>query len=266
MRTAPCVTLALCLATLGCGSSHQKEATTPASPTPSTPASAVWSYTALGDSLAVGILASQGYVSRYDQYIHTDTGNSAPLADLGQNGWTSTDLLTALQTNSSLRTAVAKASVVTWDIGGNDLLRAREAFLNQSCGGSDNQDCLRSAVATFSNNWDAIVAEIMALRQPGATILRTMDLYNPFVAEDQANGQFNTLNSYLTDVNQHVASSAARNGIPYARVHDAFNGSTGEKDPRAAGLISVDGVHPNDNGHKLIADLLRQLGYGPLRP
>ncbi len=34
-----------------------------------------WQYTALGDSLAVGALDSQGgYVRRYDNYITTDTG------------------------------------------------------------------------------------------------------------------------------------------------------------------------------------------------
>ena len=33
-----------------------------------------WSYTALGDSLADGVLAQQGYVQRYATYVNSDTG------------------------------------------------------------------------------------------------------------------------------------------------------------------------------------------------
>lgn len=65
---------------------------------------------------------------------------------------------------------------------------------------------------------------------------------------------------YLDQVNQHIASSAQANGIPMAQVHLAFNGLNGE-DPVAKELIRVDGVHPNDNGHKVIADALAALGY-----
>jgi lysophospholipase L1-like esterase len=49
-----------------------------------------------------------------------------------------------------------------------------------------------------------------------------------------------------------------------AQVHLAFNGPNGEEDPIAKGLITGDGIHPNDNGHKAIADALRALGYAPL--
>ena len=33
----------------------------------------------------------------------------------------------------------------------------------------------------------------------------------------------------------------------------------------AKGLITLDGIHPNDNGHRVIADALRALGYAPLK-
>jgi hypothetical protein len=53
-----------------------------------------WQYTALGDSLAVGVLDSQGgYVRPYDADISTDTGVTVSLTDLGVNGAHSGDLL-----------------------------------------------------------------------------------------------------------------------------------------------------------------------------
>ena len=39
----------------------------------------------------------------------------------------------------------------------------------------------------------------------------------------------------------------------------------GTQDPVAQGLIATDGLHPNDAGHKVIADQLRALGYAPLQ-
>ncbi len=224
-----------------------------------------WQYTAMGDSLAVGILATQGYVVRYQNDLASDNVVEVNLTDLGQDGWHSGDLLNALQTDQNFQSSVMSAQVVTWDIGGDDLLHAVSLFQNGSCGGADNQDCLRSAVATFIPNWDAIVQQTMTLRSPSNTILRTMDVYNPFVAQSMADGTFDIIETYLDQVNAHIAASAAANNIPMAQVHLVFNGPNGDQDAGAQGLLAIDGIHPNDAGHALIAQQLRALGYGPLK-
>jgi lysophospholipase L1-like esterase len=223
-----------------------------------------WRYTALGDSLAFGALAQQGYVPRYADYIRTDTGSTVDVTNLGVPGWHSSDLLNAVRTDPAFRTAISNSQVVTWDIGGNDLANAYSHFTDGSCGGPDNQDCLRTAVSDFTANWDAVVSELLTLRSPQQTILRTMDIYNPFVAPAAAAGTFATLETYLDEVNAHIHTSAAANGIPVANVHQAFNGPDGTQDPISAGLIAADNFHPNDAGHKVIADQLRALGYAPL--
>lgn len=231
----------------------------------SNPNSNLWQYTALGDSLAFGILDSQGgYVRRYRDDIATDTGKTVSLTNLGVNGAHSGDLLNSLTNNPNFRNDISASQVVTWDIGGDDLLHAINLFQNGQCGGVDNLDCVRSAVSSFLVNWDAIVQQILALRSTSNTIIRTMDIYNPFVTRLMIQGTFNTVEPFLDQVNQHIAASAKANGIPMAQVHLAFNGPNGEEDPIAKGLITVDGVHPNDNGHKVIADALRALGYAPL--
>ena len=60
--------------------------------------------------------------------------------------------------------------------------------------------------------------------------------------------------SYLAEVNRHIAASAADNGIPYVEAR------LGEDS------MSPDGVHPNDEGYRMIAVRLRELGYEPLGP
>jgi lysophospholipase L1-like esterase len=232
-----------------------------------------WRYTALGDSLAVGLIAWFGYVPRYQSYLRGDNNASVSLTNLGQSGWTSSDLLAALRTNATFRSAVSNAQVVTWDIGGNDFRAARSRYKAGTCGGADNQDCLRSTLDTFDANWDAIEAEVLALRSPSNTILRTMDLYNPYVSVDKASdtwpgdvgSDFRVFKAYLDAANNHIAATASSQGIPVAKVSVAFNGPTGEEDPRAKGYIAFDGLHPNDTGHWVIASLLRNLGYAPLK-
>jgi lysophospholipase L1-like esterase len=232
-------------------------------------------YTGLGDSLAFGALAPplKGYVYLYRNDITTDTGARVLLYDLGVPGWTSSDLLNALKTNLTLRLLVKISKVVTWNIGGNDLRAARDSYKNKTCGGYDNQNCLRDASKTIENNWDAITAELLSLRSTNKTIIRTMDIYNPFVSQDQSSDtwpndggtDFAIFKPYLDDVNAHIAAAAANFGIPYAGVYKAFNGTGGDEDPKVKGYLSlIDGFHPNAQGHKVMADLLRCLGYSPL--
>ena len=223
-----------------------------------------WQYAPMGDSLAAGALAQEGYVPRYATYVNTDTGSNVTTLNIGIPGWRSGDLLNALQNDPIFRNQVSGAEIVTWDIGGNDLANAHDKFTGGTCGGVDNQDCLRVAVSTFEPNWDAIVVEILKLRNPGKTIIRTMDIYNPYVAADMKSGIFDTIEPYLDEVNNHIHANGQANGIPVAAVHQAFNGADGKTDPGTLGLIAADGFHPNDAGHKVIADQLRTLAYAPL--
>ena len=91
-----------------------------------------------------------------------------------------------------------------------------------------------------------------------------MDIYSPDVKSDMQAGIFDVTEPYLDEVNAYIHSSAASAGIEVANVHQAFNGADGRTDPGTTGLLAPDNFHPNDGGHKLIADQLRALGYRPL--
>jgi lysophospholipase L1-like esterase len=204
-------------------------------------------YVALGDSLAVGVGAKKGYVDRYASYITADTGARIDLVNLGRSGQTSSQLLHALRTDPAMRHALGTAEVITFNIGINDLGVAGEAYENGSCGGGDNQKCLRAAVEAFKRNWSAIIAELLSLRSTEDAIIRTAGIgYTPRVEE--------IFEPYIHEVNRHIATTAASHDIPYAQPHL-------ERED-----MSPDGVHPNDHGYEVIADRLRELGYGPLSP
>jgi lysophospholipase L1-like esterase len=232
--------------------------------TPPVNAAQVWNYTALGDSLAFGALALplRGYTFLYRNAVANGTGNTVLLYNLGVPGWKSADLLNALRTSWSIRVLIATSRVITWDIGGNDMNAARGSYKAGTCGGLDNQQCLKDTVAQLKVNWDGIVAELHQLRNFDRTTIRTMDIYNPYVTEDMAVGtDFEVLKFYLDDVNAYIADRSSKEHVGLARVYCSFNGPGGDVDPKSLGYIAFDGFHPNDAGHAEIAKLLAALGY-----
>src|SRR5262245_30005409 len=89
-------------------------------------AAAALTYVALGDSIAAGAgdNGPGGYVGRYRDAAATDLGVAITLQNLAVGGSTSGNLLSALTTDGGVQAAVAGADLVTFDIGGNDLLVA----------------------------------------------------------------------------------------------------------------------------------------------
>lgn len=246
----------------GCSANEEIWGTLEETTTTGTPV--VWSYVALGDSLAAGTGASyEGYVDRYAAYLESDTGVRVNVNNLGQNGLTSPELLFALRSDPSWRQAIGAADVLTINIGINDLGRAVQAYENRTCGGTDNQDCLRTAVQTVKGNWNAITAELLSLRSTSDTIIRAAGLgYTPYLdtgeAPDSRSGDgglddLRVFKTYLDEVNGYIATVASANDIPLTEVH------------LDKGYISQDGVHPNDEGYEVIAERLRELGYSPLK-
>jgi hypothetical protein len=56
-----------------------------------------------------------------------------------------------LEVRHTLRRIVGSSEIVTWNIGGNDLLRARGKYKQKACGGDDNQKCIREATDSYQH-------------------------------------------------------------------------------------------------------------------
>ena len=220
--------------------------------------------------MALGASALRGYVPLYEDHIEAD--NAGVIIDLENNavsGATSDVVLASLLFDPAVRSDVAEAKVITVNVGGNDLRAARDIYRDQTCGGADNQNCIREAVEDFTDNWTAIINAIQSLREDDS-VVRSMDVYYPYVNEDLATdswagdgttNDFQVFKPYVDEVNQHIASVLFDNQINFAHIYLVFNGPNGTVDPADKGFISLDGFHPNGSGHRVIADQLRQLGY-----
>jgi len=143
-------------------------------------ASRSWDYVALGDSLAAGVSADRGYVGRYADHLRGDTGAKVRVTNLGVSGQTSAQLLDKIRNDPSTREALRGAEVVTLNIGINDLARAGRSYGAGTCGGADEDECLREVVDRVGDNWDAITAELLELRPADGTVVRGAGLgYTP---------------------------------------------------------------------------------------
>ena len=223
-------------------------------------------YLALGDSLAVGIGASSpstmGYVARAYGSLRTSEryrDGGLDLVNVSVAGATSADLV---QAGGQLDLAFAEITdrresgpagddveIISVDIGGNDLLSLV----------SPDSPCLESASvepcrAAFGKVLSVIQTNLgdtlLRLRNaaPDAIIV-AVDLYDPYsgtgdlrepIAEigvGQANG---VIGAVTADPDLRVKT---------ASVFQLFSG-------RGLQWVAPDGIHPNDNGHAVIAEAL----------
>lgn len=134
-----------------------------------------WDYVVLGDSKA------WGFYSLYAAHIEADLGVEVTVHNWIVGGWHSTEMLSALRNNQKLRNDISDAEVITLYMPHRHLKEPLESYLAGTCGGADNQDCLREAVSLFKADVYDTIAEILSLRSTSDTIIRTMDIYNPLV-------------------------------------------------------------------------------------
>jgi lysophospholipase L1-like esterase len=229
----------------------------------STPIVTGWDYVALGDSNPGGFGVTQPYVKIYGNYIAKDLGVEVRVHNWAFNGAKTASLLAKLGTNTELQQDIREAEVVTIDIGANDWTSVLHTYPAHKCGGTDNQDCLRRLIQSYKENLDAVLNEIAKLHgKDSKPLIRIVDLYMSNCDYPNiygTSGIFKDIKPYLDQFNADIAQAA--------RVHDGLvvplyltmNGRTGDQNPLE--YIQNDQCHLNPNGHRTVADMLRELGY-----
>jgi hypothetical protein len=224
-----------------------------------TPAPTSWDYVVLGDSVA------STFPRHYADHIEADLGVEVTMHYWNRSDQSSAAMLRDLRDHEDLRSDIREAEVVTFFVSPKHLQWPAMDYDAGTCGGSDNQDCLREALALLKADTDAIIAEILSLRSTDDTIIRAMTYYNPRVNAWNTERSFEDLNPYWVAHNEYLIQAASEHNIPVARMDLAFNGPNLDEDPSDKGYVS-DGWHPNPEGAACIAELFRELGYGPLAP
>lgn len=223
------------------------------------------SLVALGDSITFGynLADTKGNTvpsqSAYPMLI--GKADHLSVSDLGVPGWTSADLLAALQTPPFAQ-AVAGASVVSVDIGSNDLLQpaAQMGLLKQGAADPSGeitftpqeQQVLAAAVQAFGRNLSAIVGDIR--RQTQAPIL-LYNLYNPFPLGTGLGAATEQLEVPMNQTVAEVAKSVP--GVTVVDAHQAF-----DQNQLLDVRVAEQDVHPTPTGQVVLA----RIGEAALQP
>lgn len=218
-------------------------------------------YVALGDSMTY---ATNGFAAKYKDHLSIDCGVRVRLTNLGVPGLESSHLLRTLRTNRTYQDAVRDANIITVMIGFNDFAVGCTLYEQGRCGGTNNQDCLSTIAANLKTNLTDILSQIRSFNQHPNTTVLLSDLYDPWIGSHMLKGTMGILVPYLAQLNDAIHSVASSNGLGVAHVYQAFNGSSGSEDPIAKGYV-LDGTHPNDAGHEVIAAQLKSLDLGVLK-
>ena len=214
-------------------------------------------YVAIGDSITgTGSAAEHGWVKRFAGTIH-----AARTTNLAENGWTTGQLLFAVQFHRAYRDALRSADVITINAGMNEFFMGRDIYTKGDCGGGDGRACLRHMSARFNLWWSALVDEIRRLA-PRARLI-ALTLYHPLEAYDERLGWAPVVNRHLAAMNAIVAATP---GVQLADLHGVYNGADGRGDPIALNYILPDAIHSTTDGHLAIAQLLEHIALSTIDP
>lgn len=208
------------------------------------------SLVALGDSITFGYdlgatntLPAPGAFP----YLMGAAGNWQ-VDNLGSPAWTSGDLLAALRT-PLFRAVLHGASVVTIDIGSNDILQPAAAAGLLQAGASPTPSAallaeLASAVQGFGTNLPQIVT-LAHKEAPGAKIV-LFTLYNPIPSIAGPLAGF--AQTYIGEMNHEITAVATADHLPLANAYAAFAG-------HQTTYVMLSNLHPTALGQTVLAGL-----------
>ncbi len=210
------------------------------------------SLVALGDSITYGY----GLGSPVSEaFPHLIGGGKLDVTNLGVPGWTSGDLLSSLQTDSSVIQALQSANVITLNIGSNDLLQAanfagliEDPTLFDPVALGQN---VAAAIGSFGNN---LIGIISTIRQHSQAPIILYTIYNPIPLENPLGPTFyGFAEQMISKTNNEVIKPTAIGSK--SLLADAYVSYT---DQQLNYLLPND-VHPNQEGHQVLANLANQL-------
>lgn len=228
-----------------------------------------WDLVALGDSTPTGygIGADHSYVQVYAGYIEEDLGVDVVVHNWATNRTqTVADWVEAVRNNEELREDLRNAEVITMYLGWHDVIPSIGIGRGGPCYKRADEvdvDCLGEVTNPMQEEFDKLLSEIVSLASPDETLILIADVGIPsfFVARWKEYGTLDVLKRHAYEVwRDYIIQAAGKHKVHVVYVYEVVNGPNGDQEAPPEYMQS-DGLHFNERGHKLLADIHRKVGY-----
>jgi lysophospholipase L1-like esterase len=246
-----CVAALLVLVT-ACGGGS-----TTTSSSPSASAAPRWQMVWFSDSGAWGIAAD------WAKAIEQAHGVKVEVFDyIGYGGLGSVSkVLARVRDDDRLRKQLAGAEVVMLYASADDLpLDFQKACLSMTSTRRP-RPFTDQTVAPFRERLTQLFDEVVRLRSGRPTLMRSLDLYVPVVADWHKAGVYRPCSRALQGVAAVQREVAAAHDVPLVSMYAAFNGPRGDQDPVQKGYVAPDGIHTTAAGKAVILAAIEATGY-----
>ena len=179
--------------------------------------------------------------------LTANTGHKVAATNASVAGYTSSNVLKQVDSNSKVIGRLRAANVVEIEVGANDVAYAR------SCG--TKIVCYASRIPTIEKNLAAIVSRVHGLVTGHRVLVVLLDYWSVWLggkyAAARGNAYVATAEEMTDRVNSVIKSTASKTGSAYVDLRAAFKGPNYSYDETR--YLSSDGDHPNAAGHQQIA-------------
>jgi lysophospholipase L1-like esterase len=231
-----------------------------------------WDLVALGDSTPTGygVGAENSYINLYASYISEDLEVEVVVHNWATNSTrTVLDWVEVIRTNEGVREDLRNAEVVTIWLGWHDLIPSIGAIgKGGPCykRGEIDLDCFRDVTDPMEQGFDDLLSEITSLTSPNETLILIADTGNPFVDTWIKYGTLDALKGpAFEEWRTYLMEAAGKHGVHVVNTYNAINGPNGDQSLPSE-YSQADGLHFNELGHKLLADIHREVGYEYSKP
>lgn len=215
-----------------------------------------WHYVALGD--ATTSTGGEGLIVYYKEMLEEDLGVAVELHNWTFRHGGTGKLLTMLQMDQQMREDLQNADIVTLQVPMDGLESALRSFdqVPESC----DEACLAQAFAEYKADAEQVFDALLTLVDPTETVVRAHDTYLFNVTYLKEKGTLDIYNRYWLDAQEHIHTLGEAHQIPVAQVYRLFMGPSGNDDPAEKGwMLGI--TNPSEEGARVMAQLMRELGY-----
>ena len=233
-----------------------------------------WDLVAIGDSTPTGygVGLDHSYVQVYAGYIEEDLGVDITVHNRATNstrtvaGW-----VDVVRNNQELREDLRNAEVITIWLGWHDVIPNIGIGRGGPCyKRADEVDvgCLGGVTKPMQQGFDKLLSEIVSLASPDETLILIADVGIPglFVERWTEYGTLDLLKQHAYEVwRDYIIQAASKHKVHVVGTYEVINGPNGDQ-VLPPEFSNPDGLHFSVQGHRLIADLHREVGYEYSRP